>query len=487
MRIPRVLATILILALASLSSINLALASPPRAPKVVPIIPALTLARESYIGPDDDPCLPHATKACIQQDLDDAKQDFIDFRGPDGGFADQLLDAVGFDPTEDIDEAKTDLGALSDTDFNKHAAHFDNFHKKAKKRKKLFNALLDNKPLMDLLHRPSPLKFVTASVASVAPSKGRALFVSNDAKDMGHLFSSTKFSSSARTEFSRGLTGLNVMVVPELTNTCDPGPGIPGGARDLYISKGVSLAVEVVRELIPDDTAAVIPQNIAVAAWAISKTAELVLEGLHAVYLECNAKKDGDALADNLSNVKTTVNGINSDVDDIQGTVNLINTNVNSVKTTVGGINTTVGGILTKINTLDGKADTTNNAVNTVSTNVNTIGTKVDNVNTNIDNSRTTIINNANLNAASNLRLLIEADLATPDSSTPLGIFETPAAKGGYIELVRKIVFETIQNLTGATAAQANATLASADSLLATGKYKAAYAALRKAYKSAAN
>jgi len=82
---------------------------------------------------------------------------------------------------------------------------------------------------------------------------------------------------------------------------------------------------------------------------------------------------------------------------------------------------------------------------------------------------------------------MIEADLATPDSSTPLAIFETPAAKGGYLALVRSIVFETIRNLTGATVAQANAQLASADSLIASGKYKAAYAALRKAYKTAAN
>jgi len=208
-----------------------------------------------------------------------------------------------------------------------------------------------------------------------------------------------------------------------------------------------------------------------------AKIIETALDVVHQTYIECTNKKDGDALASNLTSVKNTVNTMN---------------------TTVGGINshtTSIGdNIVTKINTLSGKADTTNNAINSVGGNVttinntvNNINSKVDNISTNIDNSRTLIINNANLNAANSLRLLIEADLATADSSTPLAIFETPAAKGGYLELVRTIVFETIKNLTGATATQANATLASVDSLLAAGKYKAAYAALRKAYKSAAN
>lgn len=266
-RIPRILATILILALLNVSYINIALASTDPSAKAVPASPVSTPAPESSNAPDDDPCLPHATKACIQQDLDDAKNEFIAFRGPEGGFADEFLKTVGFDPTEDIDDAKNELDGQSDTEFNGQSNHYDKIHKKSKKRKKLMNALLNNKPLMDMLHSPSPLKFrvVVASAATVAPGSEKAPFVSNEAKNAGRSFPSMK-STAARAEFSKGLAGLNVTVMPELDNTCNPGSGVPGGNRDVYIAKGVTLATEIARELIPDDTAMVVPQNIAVAA-----------------------------------------------------------------------------------------------------------------------------------------------------------------------------------------------------------------------------
>src|SRR6185503_7596761 len=105
----------------------------------------------------------------------------------------------------------------------------------------------------------------------------------------------------------------------------------------VFVAKGVALGLEIIRELLPDDTAMVVPQVAAVTAWGIAKVVELALDLVHAHYIECNAKKDGDALASNLNSVKTTVNTIN---------------------TTVGGINShtdSVGdSIITKINTLNG-------------------------------------------------------------------------------------------------------------------------------------
>jgi hypothetical protein len=293
-------------------------------------------------------------------------------------------------------------------------------------------------------------------------------------------------------------------------------------ALTVYIAKTVEFLAEAVKEAIPDDTATVLPHGIAVIAWAAAKGAALLLDGAHQVYMECKTIKDGDKVDGDLASIKNSIGTTNSSLTTINSTVNTINT-------TVGGINSHTDTKITEIKSnddanrktivdeIDAKAGSTTTAISnsttTITTNItnlnttindtkNELNTNINNsktelntnitntkneVNNNIDNSRTLIINQATANASNSLRLMIEADLATPDSSTPLAIFETPASKGGYIELARTIVFETIKNLTGATAAQANATLASTDTLIATGKYKAAYAALRKAYKTAAN
>ena len=101
------------------------------------------------------------------------------------------------------------------------------------------------------------------------------------------------------------------------------------------------------------------------------------------------------------------------------------------------------------------------------------------------------IISNDNSNTLAlttlSLRLLVETDLAQADNSTPLAIFETPDTKGGYLELVRSIVAQTIANLAASAGAQANSALAQGDAYKAAGNYKAAYASYRKAYKAAAN
>lgn len=509
--IPRILATILILALANLSSINLALANPTREPKVPPTKPNPNVAHKSYSGPDDDPCLPHATKACIQQDLDDVATELHDLLGDDpNGFGNKLLRDAGLDPFEDIEDSKTDIDNLPDEDFTKHAGHFDKLHKKAQKRKNNMNALLSNKNLLALIQRPSPLNFrVVAGSANVLGTKERVVF--STAKDSARAFPSMKKGSSEGT-YSKGLANLSIVVMPELTHTCSPGNGLPGGVNDLILGKAITLAAEVIKEAIPSDTPAVAPHGVAVAVWAGAKAAEFILDGLHAVYMECNAAQREHQVDLDIGSIKTTVGGINT-------TVGGINTHTTSIKNDIVNNNndnkddivqnddTNKDAILTKIDSSGDKTtDVVNQTSTTINNNISSVNTTINNtknelntnitntkneLNTTINDNRTLIINNANSNTLQltnfSLRLMIEADLATPDSSTPLGIFETPASKGGYIEIARMIVFETIRNLTGATVAQANAILASADSLLAAGKYKAAYAALRKAYKSAAN
>ncbi len=123
----------------------------------------------------------------------------------------------------------------------------------------------------------------------------------------------------------------------------------------------------------------------------------------------------------------------------------------------------------------------------------------------NNDNAnRTTIMNNdnantanilANANANKNelrdlvLRTQIEADLAQPDNAVYVALFVTPTANGGYLNLVRSIVAQTIANMiaAGGKTGQAQSFLDQGDASKTEGNFKQAYANYRKAYKAAVN
>lgn len=124
-------------------------------------------------------------------------------------------------------------------------------------------------------------------------------------------------------------------------------------------------------------------------------------------------------------------------------------------------------------------------------------------ITTAISNAQTTIVNNdnankntiiANDNANKNelrdliLRTQIEADLAQTEGSTPVAIYFTPTANGGYLNLVRTIVAQTIANIqaAGGSAGQAQSWLTQGDAAKAAGDFKGAYTLYRKAYKFAA-
>ncbi len=130
---------------------------------------------------------------------------------------------------------------------------------------------------------------------------------------------------------------------------------------------------------------------------------------------------------------------------------------------------------------------------------------------TNLVNSALTqIISNANANKDEMKNLLlrtqIEADLSSTDGSTFVALYETPSSvcfpslnslglpqsgipsstvQCGLLNLVRSIVSQTITNVGGSSAAQAQKDLADGDAQKAAGQYKAAYASYRKAYKTA--
>ena len=149
-------------------------------------------------------------------------------------------------------------------------------------------------------------------------------------------------------------------------------------------------------------------------------------------------------------------------------------------------------GITTIVNT-----DNANTAFIVNNDNVNTT-TIVNNDNTN----KTQIINNdnanfaaiiANANANKNelrdliLRTQIEADLSTEANAVTVALYALPAAQGGYLDLVKTIVTETLAKVAAAGGSITNAQpfLNDANAAKAAGDFKTAYSLYRKAYKAA--
>lgn len=110
--------------------------------------------------------------------------------------------------------------------------------------------------------------------------------------------------------------------------------------------------------------------------------------------------------------------------------------------------------------------------------------------------NRDAIIANANANKNELrdliLRTQIEADLATADNAVPLALYLTPGSvcsggQCGRLDLVREVVARTLANIqaSGESIGGAQKVLEQGDALMASGQFKAAYQAFRKAYKTA--
>lgn len=316
-------------------------------------------------------------------------------------------------------------------------------------------------------------------------------------------------------------------------DNCADGISADVSNTDISAAEAAVIAAEAIQDAIPPVL------NIpAVAATAIVKGIALSLVTLKAIKDDCtgldaaavgtivNAAKTDIVNNSNtnkdfiLSSLNTKTTTITTAITDSQTTiVNNDNSNKTMLTTALTNaqtsINNTTNASSTAITTAITNAQTaivnndnsnktmivTNDNANatTLNTNLTTAKTAIitnDNTNTtnivNNDNAnKTMIINNDNANKTELrdllLRTQIEADLAEADNATYVGLYVTPTANGGYLDLVRTIVVDTIAKLAGANTAQANALLAQADAFKAAGNYKSAYQYYRKAYKSAVN
>jgi hypothetical protein len=175
---------------------------------------------------------------------------------------------------------------------------------------------------------------------------------------------------------------------------------------------------------------------------------------------------------------------------------NIVNNDNTNKNTIVANDNNNKNTILTAISNSQGAiVDNANGNTTTLTTAISTTQTAIIN---NDNSNKNTIVANDNANALmlSNLllRLQIEADLAAADNATPVALFVTPDTscgssaplnQCGLLGLVRQIVVQTISNLAGSNASQANSFLAKGDQYRNAGNYAAAYQQYRAAYKTA--
>ena len=235
------------------------------------------------------------------------------------------------------------------------------------------------------------------------------------------------------------------------------------------------------------------PRIIAMVAWGIADAVYLALAQTEAVAVDCQQTAFGNTQQSVLSQ-------------DPEGSGTIVPTStqfsIDRLIAKAGDTQTKVNAMQTTVNTIKSQADTINGAVDDLNAVLNDITDRVDEVQTDLQllqtrvgilqNTEISILKKADIEIANlstfqslQLRIKIEQNLAANSSELPLGIFQLPAAYGGYLEVVRSIVTDTIAKsatLGTPNAAQAAIYLGSANTAFAAGQYKAAFNLYARAY-----
>lgn len=264
------------------------------------------------------------------------------------------------------------------------------------------------------------------------------------------------------------------------TDNCADGINAGITNTDISIAKAAQLVAEGIMEALPTDLVSILAREASVVAYIATEAVTLSLETLKGIKDDCRDDSFQDA--------------ITADVDAIPGLISA------STSTTAGNISASTATTATNIT----NAQTA--IVNNDNANLVTILDK-------IEAAKTYIVTDAHANKDEMKNLLlrtqIEADLASTDGSTFVALYETPSnvcktsldvnglpqtvtlpgfptvtiPQCGLLDLVRAIVKDTIANVGAGTNAQSFFNTAEAQR--AAGKYKAAYASYRMAYKAA--
>jgi hypothetical protein len=290
-------------------------------------------------------------------------------------------------------------------------------------------------------------------------------------------------SPELRQELQARLDANKTGAVSNLSATTDNcADGISAGTTntDISIAKTFEIAAEALMEGFPTDGLTILARIASIAAHAVTQGATLAVETLKGIKDDCENKS-----------FQTDITG---KVNNIPGLISA------STSTTAGNITTA-------------KTDIINNDNANTTTIVNNDNANTVTILAAVEAAKTYIVTDAHANKDEVKNLLlrtqIEADLSSTDGSTFVALYETPSSicvtslndKGlpqsvslpgfptitipqcGLLDLVRAIVRDTIANVGAGTNAQSF--FATADAQKAAGKYKAAYASYRQAYKAA--
>jgi hypothetical protein len=223
--------------------------------------------------------------------------------------------------------------------------------------------------------------------------------------------------------------------------------------NDILAAAGLEAVAAAVVAALPGDVA-VIPKGIAVAADTLLKGLLLLAQDIKGIADDCQSQNFQNYVTDNL---------------DEQVSTRASQTSMDNVQTTANTIQTKLNAAATEVTIIDNKVDILQQTVNATSSKVDQLL--------------------ANLAAfqAQNLRLAIEANLSNGTNSAAIGLFELPSAQGGFLDLARSIVVDTIQKIqaTGQGVGSAQMFLNKGDQQLAAGQFKNAYDSYRQAYQTA--
>jgi hypothetical protein len=159
-------------------------------------------------------------------------------------------------------------------------------------------------------------------------------------------------------------------------------------------------------------------------------------------------------------------------------------TKINAVQTTVNTVATQTDTVSTAVTALNVILDDITDRVDDVQTGLQSLQTNVDvlkNTEVTILKKSDTLIANLGTFQDLQVRMEIEENL---NEEHPVGLFQLPAAFGGYLEVVRSIVTETLakEAAVGTPSPKALIYLTQANAAFTAGTYKAAYVLYAKAY-----
>jgi hypothetical protein len=285
------------------------------------------------------------------------------------------------------------------------------------------------------------------------------------------------------------------------TDSCDSAGSAPDEFTATEVANEVQSAAQAAMLAAPGVFAAFIgvdvPTGVKIALaviWGVTNAIYLALAQTLAVATDCAQTQFTNTQLSLLpvdpSNPSTNVPA-SSEIS-VQNLINQATgtqTEITNVLNTVDAVNTQADTLITNAGTLNDTLNDINTRVAEVQTDLQTLQTNVsvlENTEVHVLEKADTEIANLNTFQTLQVRMLIEENLARNGTGTgPVGLFQLPAAFGGYLDTVKSIVTSTFADETASgrpPSAKALSDLAAANALFAAGHYKLAYGSYTKAY-----